>query len=156
LRERLLVGMRGSYSGLLMTGLVTSLAGMAVINPISLAAGVLIGRKAYNDDKAQRLQRRRTEAKTLVRRHLDEVVFQVGKQLKDRLRTVQRILRDLLSDTVDEMLDALGNAQRAAQRSTKEAAAEREARIRALRARLSQVERLAGEISKLSPDRVPA
>src|SRR4030095_3397869 len=63
LRERFLIGVRGSYSGVLMTGLVTSLAGMALINPVSLAAGVLLGRKAFNDDKAQRLQRRRTAAK---------------------------------------------------------------------------------------------
>jgi GTPase SAR1 family protein len=155
LRERLLIGMRGSYSGLLMTGLVTSLAGMAVINPISVAAGVLIGRKAYRDDRANRLQRRRNEAKNLVRRHLDEVVFQVGKQLKDRLRTVQRTLRDLLNDTVEEMFDALGEAQRAVQRSTKEATAERDARLRVLRSRLSQVERLAADVGKLTAPAVP-
>jgi hypothetical protein len=129
---------------------------MSLINPISLSVALLIGRKAYNDDKANRLQRRRNEAKTLVRRHLDEVVFHVGKQLKDRLRTVQRTLRDLLTDTIEEMTDALADAQRAAQRSTKEATAEREGRIRALRARLSQVERLAGEVRALASPSVAA
>ena len=150
LRERFLIGVRGSYSGVLMTGLVTSLAGMALINPVSLAAGVLLGRKAFNDDKAQRLQRRQTEAKNVVRRHLEEVVFQVGKQLKDRLRQVQRTLRDLLNDTVDEMTLSLSSAVQAAQRSTKEAAAERDARQRALRQQLVQIERLAGDVRKLT------
>jgi predicted phage tail protein len=111
---------------------------------------VLLGRKAFNDDKAQRLQRRRTEAKAVVRRHLDEVVFQVGKQLKDRLRQVQRTLRDLLNDTVDEMTLSLSSAVQAAQRSTKEAAAERDARQRALRQQLVQIERLAGDVRKLT------
>jgi hypothetical protein len=150
LRERFLIGVRGSYTGVLMTGLVTSLAGLALINPISVAAGVLLGRKAYNDDKAQRLQRRRAEAKAVVRRHLDEVVFQVAKQLKDRLRQVQRTLRDLITDTVDEMSRSLAEALRGAQRSTKDATVERDARIRVLRQRLSQIERLAGDVRRLT------
>ncbi|MGY1704291.1 dynamin family protein [Geodermatophilus sp. SYSU D00697] len=150
LRERALIGLRGSYTGVLMTGLVTSLAGMAIINPISLAAGVLLGRKAYNDDKKQRVQRRQSEAKAVVRRHLDEVVFQVGKQLKDRLRTVQRTLRDLITDTAEEMSRSLADAVAAAQRSTKEATAERDARIRSLRLRLDQLDRLAAEVRQLN------
>jgi GTPase SAR1 family protein len=156
LRERTLIGLRGSYTGVLMTGLVTSLAGMAIINPVSIAAGVLLGRKAYNDDKAQRLQRRRSEAKTVVRRHLDEVVFQVGKHLKDRLRTVSRTLRDLITDTAEEMSRSLADAVAAAQRSTREATAEREARIRTLRQRRDQLDRLAADVRSLGRAAVPA
>jgi hypothetical protein len=149
LRERFLIGVRGSYTGVLMTGLVTSLAGLAVINPLSVAAGVVLGRKAYNDDRKQRLQRRQNEAKTVVRRHLDEVVFQVGKQLKDRLRLVQRSLRDLVTDTVDEMSRSLTDALRATQRATQDATAERENRIRLLRQRLVAIERLSAEVELL-------
>ena len=156
LRERTLIGLRGSYTGVLMTGLVTSLAGMAIINPVSIAAGVLLGRKAYNDDKLQRLQRRRAEAKTVVRRHLDEVVFQVGKHLKDRLRTVSRTLRDLITDTAEEMSRSLADAVAAAQRSTREATAEREARIRVLRQRREQLDRLAADVRALGTVAVPA
>jgi hypothetical protein len=151
LRERFLIGVRGSYTGVLMTGLVTSLAGMALINPISLAAGVLLGRKAYNDDKVQRLQRRRAEAKAVVRRHLEEVVFQVGKHLKDRLRLVQRTLRDLVTDTVDELSQSLGDALRATQRSTKEATAERAVRIRALRQLLARIDELRAMAGRTAP-----
>ena len=154
LRERVLIGLRGSYTGVLMTGLVTSLAGLAIINPFSLAAGVLLGRKAYNDDARQRRQRRESEARTVVRRHLDEVVFQVGKHLKDRLRTVQRTLRDLITDTTDEAARSLADAVRAAQRSTKEATAEQDARARVLRARLDRIDRLAADVRRL--DRAPA
>jgi len=158
LRERFLIGVRGSYTGVLMTGLVTSLAGMALINPISLAAGVLLGRKAYNDDKVQRLLRRQAEAKAVVRRQLDEVVFQVGKHLKDRLRLVQRTLRDLITDTVDEMSQSLADALRATQRSTKDATAERVVRIRALRLLLGRIEELtaAAGPARPSPDRPAA
>jgi len=149
-RERLLIGLRGSYTGVLMTGLVTSLAGMALLNPISLAAGVVLGRKAYKDDQASRRQRREAEAKAVVRRHLDEVVFQVSKQLKDRLRQVQRTLRDLITATVDEMSRTLAEALRATQEAAKAATAERDDRLRTLRQQLEQVERLAAEVSRLT------
>jgi hypothetical protein len=150
LRERVLIGLKGSYTGVLMTGLVTSMAGLAIINPISLAVGVIIGSKAYRDDKAQRRTRRQNEAKTVVRRHLDEVVFQVGKQLRDRLRAVQRTLRDMLSDTVDEMSRTLNDAVQAAQRSAKVATAERDARVRELRKRQVAIERLAEQARAMS------
>ena len=97
------VALRGSYTGVLMVGLLTCLAGMALVNPYSVAAGVVLGRKAYKDDAAARLQRRRNEAKAAVRRYIDEVVFQVNKHLKDRLRLVNRTLRDLIGDRVREM-----------------------------------------------------
>ncbi len=156
-RERLFIGLRGSYTGVLMTGLVTSLAGMSLINPFSLAAGVLLGRKAYKDDKLQRTQRRQAEAKAVVRRHLDEVVFQAGKHLKDRLRLVQRTLRDLITDTVDEMSRTLADAAQAAQKSTRTATAEWDTRVRVLRQQLDEIERLAADVRAFaaSPALVP-
>ena len=147
LRERVLIGLKGSYTGVLMTGLATSLVGLAIINPVSLAAGAVIGTKAYRDDQAARRHRRQAEAKAAVRRHLDEVVFQVGKQLKDRLRMVQRTLRDLITDTAEEMSRSAADAVRAATRAAKVATAEREARIRELRQELTRIERLAQDIA---------
>jgi hypothetical protein len=154
--QRVLIGMRGSYSGILMTGLVTSLAGMALINPVSLAVGLAIGSKAYRDDKAVRRQRRQAEARAAVRTHLDEVVFHVAKQLKDRLRQVQRTLRDLVTDTADETSRTLTEALRTAQRSAKTGAADREARSRVLRQRLDQVERCTRDVERLAGTPVTA
>jgi len=154
--QRVLIGMKGSYSGVLMTGLVTSLVGMSLINPISLGVGVVIGSKAYRDDKVARRQRRQGEARTAVRRHLDEVVFHVGKQLKDRLRFVQRTLRDLVTDTVEEMSRTLTEAMRTQQRAAKTATADRSTRIKELRGRLEEVERLSAEINRLAGKQVAA
>jgi hypothetical protein len=148
-RERLIVGMRGSYSGVLMTGLVTSLAGMPLLNPVSLVAGVVLGRKAYKDDAENRKQRRQSEANSIVRRHLDEVVFQAGKHLKDRLRTVQRTLRDLVAATVTELSATFAEANRAAQLAMRTVAAERENRLRELRIRLDLLDRLGADVRRL-------
>jgi len=148
-RERMFVAMRGSYSGVLMVGLLTSLAGMALVNPYSVAAGVVLGRKAYKDDAAVRLQRRRNEAKAAVRRYIDEVVFQVNKHLKDRLRLVNRTLRDLVGERVREMSRTLSEAMHAAQQGVRIEAAERDARIRRVNSQLQRVQQLTAQAERL-------
>ena len=149
LRERMFVSLRGSYTGVLMVGLVTSLAGMPLVNPYSIAAGVLLGRKSYNDDVAARVQRRQSEARSVVRKHIDEVLFQVNKHLKDRLRTVNRTLRDLIGERVREQSRTLGLAMQAAQQGVRLESADREARIRRVNAQLQRCERLAAAAGRL-------
>lgn len=140
--QKVLIGMRGSYGGVLMFGLLTGIFGMALINPLSVGAGLLLGRKAYREDKETRLKRRQGEAKALVRRQLDDVTFQVGKQLKDRLRLVQRTIRDHFTDIADEYHRSLSDSVAAAQKAAKSYAEEREGRIREIRAELKKVDAL--------------
>src|SRR5690606_29954 len=108
--EKIYIGVRGSYGGVLMVGLATGLIGMSLINPLSLLAGVLVGRRAYREDVATRLNRRRFEAKNIVRKYIDEVIFQVSKVLRDRLRVVQRTGRDHFGAIADEMHRSLSEA----------------------------------------------
>lgn len=129
---KLLIGMRGSYGGVLMFGLLTGVMGFALINPISVGAGVILGTKAYRDEKASRLKRRQAETKTAVRRHMDDVVLHVGKESKDRLRQVQRMLRDHFTEIADEMRRTLADATSAAQSAARADAAQRDDRLRQL------------------------
>ena len=140
--QKVLIGMRGSYGGVLMFGLLTGLFGMALINPLSVGAGLLLGRKAYREDKEARLKRRQTEAKALVRRQLDDVVFQVGKQLKDRLRLVQRSIRDHFTDIAEEHHRSLADSVAAAQKAATTYKLEKEMRIRDIKAELKRVDAL--------------
>jgi hypothetical protein len=139
--QKILVGMRGSYGGILMFGLLTGLLGMSLVNPLSVGAGLLIGTKAYRDDRDTRLKRRQAEAKTVVRRATDDVIFQVGKQLKDRLRVVQRAIRDHFTELAEEHHRTLADSVQAAQKAASTFAAERDVRIRELRAELARVEK---------------
>ncbi|MDQ0922147.1 replication fork clamp-binding protein CrfC [Pseudarthrobacter sp. W1I19] len=141
--QKVLIGMRGSYGGVLMFGLLTGIFGMALINPLSVGAGLLLGRKAYREDKEARLKRRQAEAKALVRRQLDDVTFQVGKQLKDRLRLVQRSIRDHFTNIADEHHRSLGDSVAAAQKAATTYALEKEVRIREIKAELKKVDALA-------------
>jgi hypothetical protein len=140
--QKVLIGMRGSYGGVLMFGLLTGLFGMALINPLSLGAGLLLGRKAYREDKEARLKRRQAEAKALVRRQLDDVVFQVGKQLKDRLRLVQRTTRDHFTEIAQEHHRSLSDSVAAAQKAAATYTLEKDIRIRDIKAELKRVDAL--------------
>lgn len=140
--QKVLIGMRGSYGGVLMFGLLTGLMGMALINPFSIAAGVLIGGKAYRDDKEARLKRRQAEAKGLVRHQLDEVIFQVGKQLKDRLRLIQRATRDHFTEIANEHHRSLADSVLAAQKAASTFTHEREQRIREIKDEVKRIDAL--------------
>lgn len=140
--QKVLIGMRGSYGGVLMFGLLTGIFGMALINPLSVGAGLLLGRKAYREDKEARLKRRQAEAKALVRRQLDDVVFQVGKQLKDRLRLVQRSTRDHFTEIAEEHHRSLSDSVSAAQKAATTYTLEKDMRIREIKAELKRVDTL--------------
>ncbi|WP_460774507.1 dynamin family protein [Microbacterium sp. GXF7504] len=149
--EKIYMGVRGSYGGVLMVGLATSVVGLALLNPLSLLAGVIVGRKSYREDMAARLARRQAEAKNLVRRHIDDVVFQVGKQLKDRLRTVQRVARDHFGSIADELHRSLSDSVLAAKQAAANYSQGREGRVNELRAHLRQLQALRESIPPLEP-----
>ncbi|WP_040799442.1 dynamin family protein [Nocardia higoensis] len=142
LGSKLLVGMRGSYGGVLMVGLASTFAGLAMFNPISLGAGVLVGGKAFRDDKQARLARRRAEAKTAVRRFVDDVAFQAGKESKDRLHRIHRALRDHYAGVADRALRSIDDSLRAAQDAASMESSRRSARCEELERRLRVVTEL--------------
>ena len=156
--QKMLVGLRGSYGGILMFGLLTGLAGIPLVNPISVGAGIILGTKAYRDEADQRLKRRRAEAKVLVKKYSDDVVFYVSKQLKDRMRVVQRAVRDHYSDVAEELSvslkESVANAQKAASANAAERAA-RLADVSQLLGRLDELRSLAKQLAgqTSAPDR---
>ncbi|MFD1494518.1 MULTISPECIES: dynamin family protein [Microbacterium] len=147
--EKIYIGVRGSYGGVLMVGLATSLVGLTLINPLSLLAGVLVGRRAYREDMTGRLTRRQMEAKNLLRRHIEDVVFQVGKQLKDRLRLVQRASRDHFGTIADELHRSLSESVLAAKQAAATYTADRDGRVTQLQTRLRQLDALRTQIPAL-------
>ncbi|MEV7631581.1 dynamin family protein [Microbacterium sp. NPDC089318] len=138
--EKIYIGVRGSYGGVLMVGLATGLIGMSLINPLSLIAGVLVGRRAYREDMGNRLSRRQQEAKLIVRRYIDEVTFQVGKQLKDRLRLVQRTARDHFGSLAEELHSSLSDALQRARQAAAGFTTTRDQRVALLKRRIAELE----------------
>lgn len=144
--QKALIALRGSYGGVLMFGMVTAIAlGMSIVNPISLGVGVILGGRAYREDKANRVRRRQVEAKAAVKRHLDDVAFQVSKDSKDRLRRLQRVLRDHFTTRADELVRSLDASIRSAREATRTGADERDGSLAELRERIAGLESLRDE-----------
>jgi hypothetical protein len=96
-----------------------------------------------------RLSRREHEAKLLVRRYIDEVTFQVGKQLRDRLRLVQRAARDHFGSMAEELHRSLSEALKAAQQTATTYTAKRDERVAQLQAQLRRLETIKNELPAL-------
>ena len=141
--------MRGGYGGMLMIGMATTLAGLALLNPISIGAGLLFGTKTVRDERKRMLQRRQAEAKQAVRKHIDEVTFQVGKDSRDMLRRTQRQLRDYYSALAEEVSTSITSSVLAAQSAVTTTTAERDGRIRDLKAEIARIEALSSRAKAL-------
>jgi hypothetical protein len=148
---QLLTAMRGSYGGLLMVGLLTSLLKMPLVNWYSAAAAVLLGANALWDDRKSRKQRRQAEAKIAVARLMDDVVFQVGKESRNRLRAMQRTLRDHFTDIATDVLRAADDALRTAEEASGKYGDRREQRIADLDLQLGKLRGLRSIADDLAP-----
>lgn len=137
--QQFLSGLRGSYGGILMVGLATSLLGMSLVNWYSAGAGVLLGVNALWDDRKNRIQRRRAEAKVAVARLMDDVIFQVSKESRNRLRAMQRSLRDHFTDIATETMRTADDALRAAEEASGRYGDRREDRIAELDGKMGEL-----------------
>ncbi|NEW48049.1 dynamin family protein [Nocardia cyriacigeorgica] len=152
--SKLLVGMRGSYGGVLMVGLASTFAGLALLNPISLGAGVLVGGKAFRDDQQARLAKRRNEAKIAVRRYVDDVAFQAGKESKDRLHRIHRALRDHYTGVAQRSLRSIDDSLSAAQEAATMESTRRAERCAVLERQLRVVAELRNHADAMRPPAV--
>lgn len=148
--QRVISSIRGSYGGVLMVGLMTSLAGLALVNPWSIGAGVLLGANTFWEDRKAQTARRQAEAKAAVARLMDDVIFQVGKESKYRLREAQRILRDHFTTTATEMLRSADDALHAAHEANQLHTEHRAGRIAEVHNCLSELRQLRVRAAALS------
>ncbi|ORV95300.1 Isoniazid-inducible protein iniA [Mycobacterium interjectum] len=149
--QKVVTGLRGSYGGVVMIGMLSSVAGLGLFNPLSLGAGLLLGRMAYKEDREHRLLRARAEAKTNVRRFVDDVSFVVGKESRDRLKAIHRTLRDHYREIGDEVTRSLNESLQATITAAHLEEAERDNTVRELERRLNILEQVLDNVDKLTP-----
>jgi GTP-binding protein EngB required for normal cell division len=148
--QRIFTGLRGSYGGVLMFGLITSLAGLPLINPISLGAGMVLGGKSVGEEGETRLKRRQAAAKSAAQRHVDDFFLRFSKDCKDAARRIQRGLRDHFTALAEEISQGLADEAAAAQRTAQLEAARRERRNQELRHALAKLTALHGQIQTIA------
>ena len=141
---KLFTGLRGGYGGFVMVGMASSLlvTGATLLNPFSAGAGLLFGGKTVHDELKRNKQRRQADAKMAVRRHIDDVTFQMGRDVRDMLRQLQRTLRDHFTTLAEEMHTSLTEAMLSAQKAVQTDESQRARRIRDLRAELDRIANL--------------
>ena len=143
--------MRGSYGGVLMFGMLTSVAGLGMFNPLSLGAGLLLGRKAYKEDMENRMMRVRNEAKTNLRRFVDDVLFVVTKESRDRLKNIQRQLRDHYREIANQTTRSLNESLQSTIAAARMEETERNNRIHELERQLNILGQVIDNAEKLLP-----
>ncbi|WP_370331993.1 isoniazid-induced dynamin-like GTPase IniA [Mycolicibacterium hippocampi] len=148
--DRMVSGMRGSFGGVLMFGMLTSVAGLGMFNPLSLGAGALIGRKAYKEEMDNRMLRIRSDAKMNVRRFVDDVAFVVSKESRDRLKGIQRQLRDHYREIANQTTRSLNESLQATLAAVKMEEAERNTRVKELERQLNILRQVLDDADKLA------
>jgi hypothetical protein len=143
--------MRGSYGGVLMFGMLTSFVGLGMFNPLSLGAGLLLGRKTYKDDMENRMMRVRNEAKMNMRKFIDDVSFVVNKGSRDRLKGIQRQLRDHYRGIANQTTRSLNESLQATVASAQLEENERTTRIRELERQLNILKQVNEHAVNLAP-----
>jgi hypothetical protein len=141
-----------------MFGLATSLAGLPLINPISLGAGAVFGGKSIFDDGKSARRRRQAVAKAAVQRHIDDVFLRLGKDVRDAIRHAQRSLRDQLATLTEELQGAIVEFARTAKQAADSDAAVREHRAQRIQRELMRLGNLyeqARELSLVPAHRAP-
>ena len=147
--HKVITSMRGSYGGVLMFGMLTSVAGLGMFNPVSLGAGLLLGRKAYQEDLENRMLRVRNEAKTNVRRFADDVLFVVTKESRDRLKNIQRQLRDHYREIANQTTRSLNESLQATLAAARLEETGRNNRVRELERQINILDQVIDNADKL-------
>jgi hypothetical protein len=121
------------------------------MNPISIGAALLMGKKTVGDERRRIIAKRQSDAKTALRRYVDDVTFHVGKDSRDMLRGVQRVLRDHFTAQAEQMKRSLQESMKAAETSVKATKAERDTRLAEIGAELGRLEKVAQQVRTLLP-----
>ncbi|WP_199509946.1 GTP-binding protein [Nucisporomicrobium flavum] len=154
--QKLFTGLRGSYGGILMVGLATSLAGMSLINPISIGGGAIFGGRTIREESKSLLKRRQATAKLAVQRHVDQIFVGLAKDAKDSVRRLQRTLRDHYSGVTEDIHEAIMESLRSAKAEADRELAARAQRARRIEHELDRLAELYTQAVALAPARNPA
>jgi hypothetical protein len=84
---------RVTYGGIYMIGAVGAFFSLALA-PLGLIAGMTLGRRMIKSERERQVLQRRLQAKSELRRYVDDVGFHVGRDCREAIRRTQRFLRD--------------------------------------------------------------
>lgn len=138
---------RVTYGGLITLGAFGSLLGLTLAAPVGVLGGLTVARTLVRAERRRQVEQRRGQAKQELRRYLDEVLFVIGKQSYDAVRSTQRYLRDEFAALAGLGGRSAAQALDGARRTAGLPAPERDRRAAELDGRWADLDRLSGRLS---------
>lgn len=155
--DQVLTGLRGSYGGVLMFGLITTMvADLPLMNVVSISAGVLLGSKSLKEEKDSRLRRRQVEAKGNVQRYVEQIVFLVNKEGKDTIRGVHKVMHRHFNRLTEQAQLEVSQSIQSIKRSAERSAVDRDQRARDIKQKLEEITVLRRQVTQLTQNRITA
>jgi hypothetical protein len=145
-------GLRGAQGGILVFGMLANLAGIALSTMTLAGIGLIFGGKQLFDDRRRQVAARRQQARTTIRQFLDDVQFQVSKDMRDLSRELQRGLRDHFQARIAEMTRTYAEAADSLQKALRQSESAREDRLKVLRAIESDIAGLQDALNRVSSE----
>ncbi|WP_433718436.1 dynamin family protein [Actinoplanes sp. CA-051413] len=134
---------RITYGGFYMLGAIGAMFNVFIAAPIGLIAGLTLGRRLVKQERERQIQQRRQQARTELRRYVDDVSFHVGRDSREAVRRTQRLLRDEFTARAAAVERSTAEAASAVREMAALPADQRAARARQLAAQRAELDKLA-------------
>ncbi len=101
--------LRGTSSGVILLGVMSNLAGIAIATPVAIGVGVVFGARHIVDERKRLIERRRQQTRTILREYVSQAHTELGLESRRAVQETHRLLRDSFSDQITELNGTLSN-----------------------------------------------
>lgn len=134
--------LRGTSSGVVLMGVMANLAGVAIATPVAISVGLLFGAKHVIDERKRNVERRRQQARTIVRDYLSHSQTELAVESRRAVQEVHRLLRDSFSEQISGLNSALAGTIRTIEEALAASARERAQRTAVVSGQIERIEQL--------------
>jgi hypothetical protein len=134
--------LRGTSSGVILLGVMSNLAGIAIATPVAVGVGVVFGAKHLIDERKRLIERRRQQTRTILREYLNQAQTELSLESRKAAQEVHRLLRDSFSEQITELNSTLSNTISTIEGTLATTDHERKQRQALLSQQMAQLERL--------------
>lgn len=134
--------LRGTSSGVILLGVMSNLAGIAIAAPVTIGVGVLFGAKHVIDERKRLVERRRQQTRTILREYLNQAQTELSLESRRAVQEIHRLLRDSFSEQITELNGTLANTISTIEGTLAATDHERKQRLALLAQQIEHLERL--------------
>ncbi len=134
--------LRGTSSGVILLGVMSNLAGIAIATPVTIGVGVIFGAKHIIDERKRLIERRQQQTRTILREYLNQAQAELSLESRRAVQEVHRLLRDSFSEQITELNGTLSNTIGTIEGTLAATDRDRKQRLVLLSQQIKQIERL--------------